>query len=81
MLDKDRAKENILFSMVYAPPYSEERLEETQKFFEELKWLPSECVKFITYPDEESMDTIYKYLQKNQLLETAKWGNTELDFR
>lgn len=28
----DRAKENILFSMVYAPPYSEERLEETQKF-------------------------------------------------
>ena len=76
----DRAKENILFSMVYAPPYSEERLEETQKFFEELKWLPSECVKFITYPDEESMDTIYKYLQKNQLLEAAKWGNTELDF-
>ena len=39
--------------MVYAPPYSEERLKETQKFFEELTWLPLECVKFVTYPDEE----------------------------
>lgn len=76
----ERSKENVLFSMVYAPPYSIERLEETQAFFEELEWLPTECVKFITYPDEESMETIYKYLEKNNLLNKAGWGNAELDF-
>lgn len=76
----ERSKENVLFSMVYAPPYSTERLEKTQTFFEELKWLPSECVKFITYPDEESMDTIYKYLKRNNLLDKAGWGKSGLDF-
>lgn len=76
----ERAKENVLFSMVYAPPYSIERLEETQAFFEELEWLPAECVKFITYPDEESMDTIFNYLKKNNLLDKAGWGNSDLDF-
>lgn len=76
----ERSKENVLFSMVYAPPYSTERLEETQSFFEKLEWLPAECVKFITYPDEESMDTIYKFLQKNDLLDKAGWGKTGLDF-
>lgn len=54
----ERAKKNILLSMVYAPPYSEERLKETQKFFEELTWLPLECVKFVTYPDEERISTM-----------------------
>lgn len=76
----ERAKDNILFSMVYAPPYSEERLEETQEFFESLTWLPEECVKLITYPDEESMDTIYKYLNKENMLHVLNRTNTEYDF-
>lgn len=76
----ERAKKNILLSMVYAPPYSEERLKETQKFFEELTWLPLECVKFVTYPDEESMSTIHKYLETQKLLSKIKWSQTENDF-
>lgn len=76
----ERAKDYILFSMVYALPYSMERLQETQEFFESLSWLPEECVKLITYPDEESMDTIYKYLQKENLSHKLDKINTEYDF-
>lgn len=58
----ERAEESIILSMVYGPPYSYEKLEKIQNFFEGLDWLPSGIRKQITYPTPESMPSIYRHL-------------------
>jgi len=61
----ERSKKDILISMVYTPPYSQQKIGDIQKFFEDLKWLPKEIVKFVTYPDNDSITTINNYLNKD----------------
>lgn len=45
----ERAKENIILSMVIDTPINDERLENIQDFFEQLTWFPKEIVKRISY--------------------------------
>lgn len=47
----DEAKNRITFSMVFAPPYSEEKLEKINNFFDSLDWLPREIGKIVSYPN------------------------------
>lgn len=64
----ESAKDTILLSMVYAPPYSSEKLQQIQDFFDGLEWLPEGIDKYVTYPSEETTDCINTYLQKNDTL-------------
>lgn len=52
----DKAEESIGLSMVYNEPYSFEKLEEIQSFFEELDWLPEKISKNVTYPSVSNID-------------------------
>lgn len=63
----DRAKDSIILSMVYAPPYSPEKLQQIQDFFDGLDWLPGGIDKFVTYPSDESVDCIRAYMHKNNI--------------
>lgn len=76
----ERAKKDILISMVYTPPYSQRKIEDIQNFFENLKWLPSEIVKFVTYPDVDSLTTINEYLKKYNKKEEINPNNDEIDY-
>lgn len=63
----EKAKDTVYISMVYAPPYSTEKLQCIQEFFDGLEWLPNEVSKYVTYPSEESNDCINVFLQKNSI--------------
>lgn len=76
----ERAKKDILISMVYTPSYSQQKIENIQNFFENLKWLPSETVKFITYPDVDSITAINEYLKKHNKKEEINHNNDEIDY-
>ncbi|GIO84645.1 radical SAM protein [Paenibacillus faecis] len=74
----DRAEDSITLSMVYAPPFSKHKIEEIQEFFEYLEWLPKGVQKFISYPNEDSLGTISRYLKDHNIsLHTS--GNDEYD--
>ncbi|MDR2546793.1 MAG: radical SAM protein [Lachnospiraceae bacterium] len=53
--DKETFASIISFSMVFAPPYSAEKLSEIQSFFESLDWLPTSLNKHISYPSAGSV--------------------------
>ncbi len=55
----DLHKNRILLSMVYTPPYSENKLNEIKKFFDNLEWLPESVEKLITYPANGSLPKEY----------------------
>lgn len=67
----NRAKNMISISMVFAPPYSKEKLDKIQCFFEELDWLPKEVSKLVTYPTIGSVPI--KGDTNNTML---KWSNS-----
>lgn len=52
---KDRAKDAIILSMVFAPPYSIEKLDTIEAFFNELDWFPKDIQKMVTYPSTGSV--------------------------
>jgi uncharacterized protein len=54
---KDLSK--IGLSMVYAPPYSEEKVEETAKFISSINWMAHDIRINITYPQRGSTAHIY----------------------
>lgn len=45
----DQISKRLTFSMVVNPPYTDERFDAIQKFFDSLEWLPSDVVKNVTY--------------------------------
>ncbi|WBW95072.1 radical SAM protein [Oceanirhabdus sp. W0125-5] len=49
----------ILLSMVYTPPYSDNKLKEIKEFFNNLEWLPESVGNFITYPERNSIPLQY----------------------
>jgi len=53
---EDTLSSIVSFSMVFAPPYTVEKLEKMQNFFDKLNWLPDNMSKFITYPSDGSLD-------------------------
>ncbi|MNZ63993.1 hypothetical protein D3C78_821520 [compost metagenome] len=63
----DQAEDSITLSMVYAPPFSTMKIEEIQTFFDDLKWLPAGIQKFISYPNEDSLETISRYLSDQNI--------------
>ncbi|MDR1774406.1 MAG: radical SAM protein [Clostridioides sp.] len=46
------AKDDIFINTVVSPPYNKERLDEIQEFFDDLKWLPKECIITYSYVDK-----------------------------
>lgn len=52
----DAAAKRLLFSMVFAPPYTEQHLCRIQTFFDECKWIPENISKLITYPMKNSVE-------------------------
>lgn len=51
----DSAGDKISLSMVFTPPYSVEKLEQINRFFKQLNWLPLNMNKSITYPSANSI--------------------------
>lgn len=52
----DKASKNISINIVFAPPYTYEKLERINTFFENLQWLPKDIRIDITYATEGSVD-------------------------
>ena len=52
----EKASKNISINIVYAPPYTYEKLEEINAFFEQLEWLPEDVRIDITYAADGSVD-------------------------
>jgi uncharacterized protein len=51
----EKAEERILLSMVYTPPFSENRLNRILELWKELPWLPRDIELNITYPSQGSI--------------------------
>jgi len=49
------ASGRLSISMVFAPPYSNEKLERINGFFNQLDWLPVSIGKIVTYPETNSV--------------------------
>ena len=82
---EDALSSIVSFSMVFAPPYTIEKIEKMQKFFNELDWLPEKMNKFMTYPSAGSVDEalFVRYDTKdNKAFETEHslldWNRREL---
>lgn len=50
------ASDRLLFSMVFAPPYTNEHLIEIQSFFDKNDWIPKSIMKLVTYPMQNSVE-------------------------
>lgn len=61
----EQTKNHLLLNMVYAPPYSVQKLEQIQEFLDSLTWMHPDCNKYITYPDPESDRCIEEYARKS----------------
>jgi len=51
----EKAKENLILSMVYTPPFSSSRLNRLTQLWQEVDWLPREIPINITYPSKSSI--------------------------
>ena len=63
----EKAKENIILSMVIDTPVDGESLENIQEFFEQLTWLPKEIVKRISYVRPPSAQEVAKVKQLKEV--------------
>jgi len=54
-----RSTKNIGLSMVYAPPYSRDKLGRIDEFISSIDWLPKEIQIVITYPHEGTVPHAY----------------------
>jgi len=62
----EKAVGMISLSMVFAPPFSYEKLQKIEEFFNSLEWLPKEIGKLITYPTLGSVpDEVVEMLKDN----------------
>lgn len=51
----DSFTSRVSISMVFAPPYTYERIDRINRFYEELEWLPKETDKLLSYPEHNSV--------------------------
>jgi uncharacterized protein len=71
---RDIKKGMISINVVYAPPYSEEKINKIDRFLKELNWLPKASV-FINYPSNNSIPVIMaseKKFKENK--EIGRWS-------
>jgi len=52
---KEKASERILLSMVYAPPFSENKINRIASLWDEYPWIPKSMGVNITYPSEGTL--------------------------
>lgn len=60
LVEKFKGRKKVGLSMVYAPPYSEKKLDQIYSFLAELTWLPKDIKVAITYPHVGSLTNINK---------------------
>lgn len=63
----EKSSNIILFNTVFAPPYSIQKLDEIEQFFNSLDWLPNGTTLTVTYPNYESVQDEYKEFDKIRL--------------
>lgn len=76
----DSAKARIIINTVVCPPYSKEKLDMIQDFFDNLEWLPKELEKKCDYVEGGTLrdeDIAVDFLQEKNKYE--KYQNNELD--
>lgn len=54
----DKISSRLTFSMVVNPPYTDEKFDLIQEFFEEIDWLPKDVVKNVTYVQDRRQEKI-----------------------
>lgn len=76
----EAAKERIIINTVVCPPYSKEKLDMIQKFFDDLDWLPKELDKKCDYVEGGTLrdeDIAVDFLDKKDI--TDRYQTRELD--
>lgn len=68
----DEAESRMTFSMVINPPYSEEKFDEIQNFFDSLEWLPPFISKSVTYVQTERS-------KKEKVVKLEEFSDEEVD--
>lgn len=80
----DNAADRMNLSMVFTPPYTFEKINRINDFFNKLDWLPKKVGKFVTYPTPGSIDdgmagSEYKEKIGNIIMENTlgQWSEDE----
>jgi uncharacterized protein len=77
---EDKLISVISLNMVFAPPYTAEKLKKIQAFFENLDWLPAKVTKSISYPNDGSISEEFCEIPKTENAQVFRSENPLLDW-